>query len=224
MLLNALAQDFINSGYDLKALIREIANSQTYQLSSRYNGTWNDAWEPLFARKLVRRLTAEEIHDAITQSSNIYPTFTVSGTITINGVANTYSLGPFNYAMQLPDTDATGAPDNVFLDDFLRGNRVDTFRSSDSSTLQALDLMNSTFVMNRVRASGSGATASLLQQNMPLADGQMVTNLFQAVLSRNPSPAEMNVGMNNLKAGTRNTEAVNLLWTLYNKVDFIFNY
>ena len=37
-LLNALAQHFIDSGYDLKALMREIVNSDTYQLSSRYNG------------------------------------------------------------------------------------------------------------------------------------------------------------------------------------------
>ncbi len=41
--------------------MREIANSQTYQLSSRYNGTWNAAWQPYFARKFVRRLWAEEV-------------------------------------------------------------------------------------------------------------------------------------------------------------------
>jgi len=57
-LLNALAQHFVASGFDLKALQREIANSDTYQLSSRYNGTWDDAWEPYFARKFVRRLWA----------------------------------------------------------------------------------------------------------------------------------------------------------------------
>ena len=36
-LLNALAQDFIDSKYNLKSLMREIANSQAYQLSSRYD-------------------------------------------------------------------------------------------------------------------------------------------------------------------------------------------
>jgi len=74
-LLNALAQDFINSKYDVKALMREITNSQAYQLSSRYNGTWNPAWTPLFARKMVRRLWAEEVHDAITQSSGAIPNY-----------------------------------------------------------------------------------------------------------------------------------------------------
>ncbi|MEP6963377.1 MAG: DUF1549 domain-containing protein, partial [Acidobacteriota bacterium] len=63
-LLNELAQDFINSNYNLKSLMKEIVNSRAYQLSARYDGTWNPANERLFARKLVRRLWSEEIHDA----------------------------------------------------------------------------------------------------------------------------------------------------------------
>ena len=39
-LLNALAQHFIDSGFNLKALMKEIVNSDTYQLSSRYPGQW----------------------------------------------------------------------------------------------------------------------------------------------------------------------------------------
>ena len=37
-LLNALAQHFIDSNFNVKALMREIVNSDTYQLSSRYHG------------------------------------------------------------------------------------------------------------------------------------------------------------------------------------------
>ncbi len=70
-LLNALAQDFINSGYNLKSLMREIVNSRAYQLSSRYDGTWDPNSETLFARQLVRRLWSEEIADSIAQSSGI---------------------------------------------------------------------------------------------------------------------------------------------------------
>ena len=47
-------RDFINSGYDLKALMREITNSDAYQLSARYNYGTAPA-DNLFARKLVRR-------------------------------------------------------------------------------------------------------------------------------------------------------------------------
>src|SRR5205807_7319751 len=50
-LLNSLARHFVEGGFNLKSLMREIVTSETYQLSSRYNGAWNIAWEPYFARK-----------------------------------------------------------------------------------------------------------------------------------------------------------------------------
>lgn len=219
-LLNALAQDFVSSGYDLKALMREIVNSNTYQLSSRYNGTWNPAWEPLFARKMVRRLWAEEIHDAVVQASNIIPSYTIQSN---NPVV---VFGTVSYAMQFPDTDGNqnNGAISPFLDAFLRGNRIDYERSDDGSLLQALGLMNDNFVMTRTRSSGSGATASLLNRNLGLPDDQLVTNLFLAVLSRYPTATEMSKALANLKAGNRTQEAENQLWLLYNKVDFIYNY
>src|SRR5262249_41229016 len=105
-LLNALAQDFIQSGYDLRALQKEIVNSRAYQLSSRYNGTWDVANQNLFGRKLVRRLWAEEVHDAIAQSSGILPTY--PGNFTSGSTA--MSWGPVSYAMKLPET--VNTPDN----------------------------------------------------------------------------------------------------------------
>ena len=59
-----MAQHFIDSGYNLKALMREIVNSETYQLSSQYPGEWKAEYEPYFARKYVRRLWGEEVVDA----------------------------------------------------------------------------------------------------------------------------------------------------------------
>jgi len=124
-LLNALAQDFIQSGYDLRALQREIANSRAYQLSSRYAGTWDVANQNLFGRKLVRRLWSEEVHDAIAQSSGILPSY--PGNFTSG--STTMSWGPVSFAMKLPEPLAT--PDGAngvvaqFLDAFLRGNRDD---------------------------------------------------------------------------------------------------
>ena len=52
-----------------------------------------------------------------------------------------------------------------------------------------------------------------------------MNNLFLAVLSRYPTPQEMATALGNLSnTATRTQEAQNLLWSLYNKVDFIFNY
>ena len=212
-LLNQLAQDFINSKYDLKSLMREIVNSQTYQLSSRYNGAWDPSTANLFGRKLVRRLWSEEVHDAIAQSSGIIPTY------------NNATWGPVNWAMKLPEPDSTpdGAAGAVtaFLDAFLRGNRDDQPRRPDGSISQALGLMNDNFVMSRIKPNGPAT--SLLVKALAMQDTQMVNTLFLTVLSRYPTAAEMSAALANFKTN-RTQEAQNLLWSLYNKVDFIFNY
>lgn len=214
-LLNALANAFIANKYDLRWLMRTLVNSQAYQLQSRYNGEWNVAWNNLFGRKLVRRLWAEEIHDAIAISSNSVPTYT------------SRDYGNVNYAMQLsePVAQPDGATGKVtaFLDAFLRGNRDDELRADDGSILQALNLMNDSFVMTRT--SPTSPAGALLPSNLSKSNTDLVNTLFLAVLSRYPTAAELAISTTNLaNTQTRNQEAQYLLWSLYNKVDFTFNY
>ena len=222
-LLNALARDFIDSGYDLRALMRSIVNSEAYQLSSRYNGEWNPEWEPLLARKFVRRLWAEEIADAIAQTSNIPLNFAVNG------------LGTLGWTMQLPDTKDLPGPRSAmgsFLNSFLRGNRVDSDRRGDGSIPQALNLMNDTFVHQRTRASGTGASASLARQllnkHTAANNDALIQEMFLTVLSRVPEDAELAAARASLATGTttalRQQRVEDLLWALYNKVDFLFVY
>jgi hypothetical protein len=216
-LLTALAQDFINNKYDLKQLMREITNSRAYQLSSRYNGTWDPTWTPLFARKMVRRLWSEELHDAVTQTSGIVPTYNL-GTV----------YGTVNAAMQFPEPlnmpDGGNGAVNNFLNAFLRGNRDDQPRKQDGSISQALDLMNDNFIMSRVQFA-KAPKSGLLAQAQALPNDQAINALFLNVLSRYPTSAEMSIAMGHLAAAsTRNQELENLLWSLFNKVDFVFNY
>ncbi len=212
-LLNALAQDFINSNYDLKKLMQQIVNSRAYQLSARYDGEWNAANDRLFARKLVRRLWSEELHDAILQSSGIPATYT-------NAAWNPVTV---NWAMQLPEPLGTGP--GTFLDPFLRGNRDDEPRRGDPSIAQALALMNDNFVMSRVRSTAATTT---LMKALVLPDDQAVTSLYLNVLSRYPTATELAAAVANLKSASnapaRTLEGQNLLWSLYNKVDFMYNY
>ncbi len=63
-LLDYLADAFRESGYNLKWLHREIANSRTYQLSFQPNDT-NRHDEHNFARAVPRRLPAEVAYDAV---------------------------------------------------------------------------------------------------------------------------------------------------------------
>jgi len=212
-LLNALAQDFINSGYSLKEIMREIVTSRSYQFSSRYDGTWNPANERTFARKLVRRLWSEELHDAITQSSGLPATYAFAA----------YGLPSTNFAMQFPEPLTTGP--TTFMDPFLRGNRDDQPRRGDASITQALALMNDPFVMGRVNTT---AANSLVTAALKLSDTDAVSLMYLTVLSRYPTTDELNAALANFKAAAnataRTQEAQNLLWSLYNKVDFIYNY
>ncbi|HTA66778.1 MAG TPA: DUF1553 domain-containing protein [Bryobacteraceae bacterium] len=215
-LLDGLAQDFINSNYDLKGLMREITNSQAYQLSSRYNGTWDPSWQTLFARKMVRRLWSEEVHDSITQSSGAIPTYNMGAV-----------YGTTSWAMQFPEplnTPDGNGPVNNFLNAFLRGNRDDQPRRGDGSISQALDLMNDNFVMSRMQYS-KAPKGGLLTQVQGMPNDQAVNTLFLNVLSRYPTSDEMTKAMGHLAStSTRNQELEDLLWSLYNKVDFVFNY
>jgi hypothetical protein len=215
-LLNALAQDFINSGYNLKALMKEIANSRAYQLSSRYTGTWDPNSQTLFARHLVRRLWSEEVADAITQSSGITATYTNAN----------WNPTTVNWAMKLPEPRNTGGNGTAasvgFLDAFLRGNRDDQDRRGDGSISQALDLMNDNFIMQRVNST---AATSLIVKALAMPNDQLVSTLFLNVLSRYPTAAEMSTALQNLQTqSTRTQEARYLYWSLFNKVDFVFNY
>lgn len=214
-LLQRLAQDFVTARYDLKALMRQIANSRVYQLSARYSGTWNPSWDKYFARKLVRRLGAEEVHDALVQASGIPANYAIPG------------IGTVQWAMQFPETRAMPAPRNAvtpFLDSFLRGDRDEEERSGESNLTQALDLMNDAFVVTRTRGTPA---SSLLGRNLSQVDEQLVQALWLAVLSRYPTDAERAAAVNHLRSGgaaQRTAKAEGLLWSLYNKVDFIFNY
>jgi hypothetical protein len=215
-LLNALAQHFIDSGFNVKSLMREIATSDTYQLSSRYNGEWSAEYEPYFARKFVRRLWGEEIHDAVVDSSASYPSYSVRGWTELG-------LGKIQYAMQFPDVLNVEGTTDAFLDSFLRGNRDDQPRKSEGSILQALNLMNSTIIESRLALVGNQLVPSVLGLN---TNTDAVNRLYLTILSRYPSDDERSKALASLPAATsaRNLAMQDLAWSLYNKVDFVFNY
>ena len=67
-LLDYLSEGFVKSGFDMKWLHREIANSDTYQRSWKPNET-NQGDERNFSRSVPRRLPAEVAYDAIVMAT-----------------------------------------------------------------------------------------------------------------------------------------------------------
>ena len=216
-LLDQLARWFQTNRYDLRALMGLIAKSNAYQLSSAYTGaTWNINYVPYYARHYVRRLDAEEIHDAIAKATGVLPTYQVAQ----SGKA----LPDVQWAMQLPDTRepqrnaATG-----FLNSFGRGDRDQNIRRSDGSVLQALNMMNNNFVMQRIHQNNAGSrVSSLLAQSTDPAT--IIRQLFLNTLSRNATDAEVQLYAPMFQTQGTRIAAESVQWILLNKLDFIFNY
>jgi hypothetical protein len=68
-LLDQLSREFVQQGYDLAWLVRTIANSKTYQLSSRRPE--NASAERFFGYAETRPLTAEQLYTCLTQALGV---------------------------------------------------------------------------------------------------------------------------------------------------------
>ncbi len=217
-LLEAMAQWIQQNNFDLRALIALIAKSRTYQLSAAYPTEWFPEYVPYYARKFARRLDAEEIHDAVMTATGLGASYVMrsrTGTV----------LGPVQWAMQLPDTREPRSNRRIalFLDSLGRGDRDQTVRSSDSSVLQALNLMNHSFVMGRIDADiGTGTIAQLLSET--LDPTEIIRQMYLATLSRFPSDDEIALLLPMMVQLGAEAGAESLQWILMNKLDFVFNY
>ncbi len=132
-LLEYLARGFVEHGYDLKWLHREICNSDAYQRSWRPNET-NAHDERNFSRAVPRRLPAEVAYDALqmaTAGDLRAATFhsDLSGrAIAIPGVGRNSSNGP-NYALTVFGRST-------------RESNCDCDRSAEASLLQVIFTRN----------------------------------------------------------------------------------
>ncbi|HEX7614809.1 MAG TPA: DUF1553 domain-containing protein [Thermoanaerobaculia bacterium] len=218
-LLAQLATQFASGGYDVRALLRAMANSEAYQLSSRYTpAAWSETYTRYFARRITRRMTSEQLLDAVFSASGVWPTGTSSDALSVQGWAT-----PPTRAIQLPDPlEARGSRYNAFLNTFLRGNRDTNPRSSDTSALQALALMNdANTILPRLLQSNAGSlVARTLKATTKPED--IVDALWLGTLSRPPTAAEKATAVTYLKSGKLGPKTENLQWALFNKLEFAF--
>ncbi len=86
--------------------------------------------------------------------------------------------------------------------------------------------MNNPMVEMRttVAAYSGNPVAPLISQNVSQTQPNLINTLYLTILSRYPSTAEMTTATAALNTGTKNQAIQNFVWSLYNKVDFIFNY
>ena len=207
-LLDALAADFRTHNYSLRHLFQTICRSSAYQLSARFDGEWKEAYTRYYARKFVRMLTAEELHDAIALATSR---------------PGSFKFGDETTGMAMHLSGPSGNSDlKYFMQTFGQSNRNNPPRPLAGSPLQPLLLMQSPVVTDRVMAKKDSRVERLLDTYK--GDNQRVVDeLFLSTLSRPPSDGERQVGLGAM-AKDRVTGAQDLQWALVNQVEFFFNY
>ncbi len=203
-LLDALAEHFIKSGFDIKDLIKQICLSSTYQLSSEPNA-YNEIDKQNFSRYYPKRLNAEVLYDALNQVT--------SSTTQFPG------LPAGMRAVQLPDT----AINNYFLQVFgkpLGDSPCECERSDEANLAQTLHLLNSGEVQTKLRGR-----ANLLATDTERSHAERIGELYRWAYARNPLPDEVQLCVKHLENHPTAVLAYeDILWALINTKEFMFNH
>lgn len=211
-LLDALSKDFVTKGFDLRHLIRTIANSRTYQASIATN-EWNERDNENFSHAIPRRLSAEQLMDALTSATGVRPALP--------------DVPPETKAEQFVDPHIGK---EGFLDLFGRPSResaCECERRSDLSLPQALNLVNGKTISDAV-ADGNGRVARAILSGK--SDRELVEDLYLSSLNRPPSAEETSAALKYLQTSEqgsvsrgRAARAQDLLWALVNSKAFLYN-
>ncbi len=212
-LLEALAEDFRRSGYDLRHLMRAITRSGTYQLSGELNPT-NREDEVNHSRALPRRLDAEILLDAISQVTGIEEAFAVHDYVG----GGTEPKG--TRAIEL----VPEVTPSQFLEVYGRPVSRDSmpWRDYRSTLRQALHLLVGSTYTTKIGAEG-GRVDQLLSAGA--SDRKIVRELYLAALSRYPT-AEEETRLQALIEGApfRRKGVENLAWGLLASRQFTYNH
>ena len=222
-LLDGLAKFFVESGYDMKAVIRLICNSHTYQLSSEPN-SYNGSDRQNYSRYHPRRLPAEVLLDAINLVSKSEDAF--------------LNQEPGTRAVALPDDQYT--KDVYFLSVFGRpemDSACECERTMDGNLAQSLHLVNSSTVQSKM-TSGEGR-AALLAADAARSDLDKIKELYLVALARPPRADELEIAQRHLATKRKRAEEQkppgnvaqstregyeDILWVLLSTKEFLFNH
>jgi hypothetical protein len=212
-LLDAVAESFVKSGYDLKALLRLILKSRVYQLSARTTAG-NRLDSTFFTHYTIKRLGAEQLLDAMDQAT---------------GTSEKFPRLPLGTrAISIPDVNffPDAAPQSYFLKTFGAPSRViacECERSTDPTLSQSLGMMNGE-IINR-KLTQADARLSNLLKDPRLTDATLVERLYLITFNRHPTTAEAASAESLLsEVPDRRQAAQDLLWGLMNSKEFLFNH
>ncbi|WP_231749240.1 DUF1549 domain-containing protein [Tautonia plasticadhaerens] len=212
-LLDALASDFVAHDFDLRHLIRTVATSEAYGLSST-PVPGNERDTRLFSHQIPRPLTAHQMADALAQATDTDLRFSL---VRGGGQGQAETMK----AVQVSDP----AIPSTLLDTFGRCPRVGGCSPVASPTLslrQALLLIGGNEIDNRIGRFDGYLPGLLEFDPMP---GEVVENLYLRTLCRKPTEEETGHWSAVLdEADSIRDASEDLFWALLNSREFAFNH
>jgi hypothetical protein len=204
-LLDGLAENFRKDRYDLKKLLRAIMTSHVYQLSSA-PGPRNAGDLRNYSRHYRQRLRAEVLLDAVGDITGIRESFS--------------AMPPGARAMEL----WTVRAQSIFLDSFGRpdpNQDPPCERTTDTTVVQALHLMNSPELQGKIAADQGRVAALAASKRTPR---EIIDELYLLVYSRLPKEQERQTCLRVFArpSFTRRQAVEDLMWALLNTPEFVF--
>ncbi|MEY5025906.1 MAG: hypothetical protein RLZZ244_1434 [Verrucomicrobiota bacterium] len=206
-LLDWLARDFVEHGFDLKHLMRRILNSAAYQRSAVPKRS-NVADSRNYAHALRRRLSAEVLLDAVGDVTGVRETL-------LGLPPGSRAVEAWNHKLPSDFMDAFGRP-NASLECPCERDRKPTI-------VQSLHLMNAKGLQEKLgnskgRVAGWGASKASAEE--------LVREIYEAAFQREPDGQELEVAVRHLgREGVPRSESVqDLVWALINTAEFVFNH
>lgn len=203
-LLDRLAEHFVQSGFDNKALLKIIFSSRIYQLASMPNDS-NKLDYRNFSRHYRKRMRAEVLADALSDVTGIPTSF--------DGVpAGTSALELWTFRIPSELLDAFSRPD--------ANQDPPCERLADTTMSQSLHLMNSNQIQSRL-TSDEGLCAKWAAKDVE--PRELVREIYLRIYSRLPSPDEYRQVSSVIEMATNKRHAVeDIVWSMINSPEFSF--
>ena len=219
-LLAALEKRFIESGFDLKELVRVITTSNAYQLSALPN-KHNVGDRQNYSRYYPRRLPAEVMLDAVDKLAGTQTDFAnlPSGTRAVALPDNSYNNNPFLRVFGRPEGESV----------------CECERIQSSSLAQSLFMINANDIRQKLANQSTGRAQRLANDKRPAKE--KIEELYFAAFGRQPRPDELQTALNYLTEKRINAQGKpvdagraafenyqDLIWALMNSKEFLFNH
>lgn len=197
-LIDWLAEDFADHGYDVKHLIEGMLTSRAYQLPAT-PATEQVGNDFVFRGPQVRRLSAEQFRDAVGALTGVWYEKPATQFLRADGSTNQFRATRAALVAADPLQVALGRPNR---------EQVLTARASAATTLQALEMTNGAELAEVLSRGAEKVLAT------PVPPDAVVIQLYAKALGRKPTRGEVELATSLVGQPVQKTGVEDLLWGL----------